>query len=264
MFGSVLYYMQNHSYEGEYKVRIFLSLTFLFAVGAAGGWVLELVFRRIVHKKWINPGFLHGPYLPIYGFGLVALCLIAEIPLPIDVVWIKHLVQILIIGVAMTAIEYVSGIVFIKGMGIKLWDYSDRFGNVQGIICPLFSFLWTAVGAVYVLLYHESVMGMLRWFTGNLYYSFFVGILFGLLVWDTISTFRISEKIRKIAKEERIVVKYEELKLRIRNYFDKEKLKYNFLRPWRNTADKLRELVKKKSDGAEDGKDADGTDTEKP
>lgn len=38
-------------------MEIFLILTFLFAVGALCGWVLELFFRRFNSKKWINPGF---------------------------------------------------------------------------------------------------------------------------------------------------------------------------------------------------------------
>ena len=45
-------------------MEFFLTLTFLFAVGALCGWVIELFFRRLNSKKWINPGFLHGPYLP--------------------------------------------------------------------------------------------------------------------------------------------------------------------------------------------------------
>ena len=51
-----------------------LLLAFLFFVGSLTGWVLELFYRRFVsQKKWVNPGFLSGPYLPIYGFGLVLL-----------------------------------------------------------------------------------------------------------------------------------------------------------------------------------------------
>ena len=65
-------------------IRIFLHLTFLFMVGSILGWVMELIFRRIVHKKWVNPGFLKGPYLPIYGIGLVILYIVAIFELPID------------------------------------------------------------------------------------------------------------------------------------------------------------------------------------
>ena len=43
----------------------------IFILGGTLGYFIELVFRRIVHKKWINPGFLTGPCLPLYGVGTV-------------------------------------------------------------------------------------------------------------------------------------------------------------------------------------------------
>lgn len=222
-------------------METFLILTFLFAVGALCGWVLELFFRRFNSKKWINPGFLHGPYLPLYGFGLALLYLIARIPFDgISAVWLRYVVLLAIICVVMTGIEYVSGLIFIKGMGIKLWDYSDRFGNIQGIICPLFSFFWTLIGGMYVFLLDPLVYRMVGWFTNNIYYSFFVGIFFGLFFWDLASTLKLSMKIRKFAKENQIAVKYEELKLMLKNFLDKEKRKSSFINPFKASGETIK------------------------
>ena len=63
----------------------FLVITFLFMVGSMYGWGIELLFRRFISKKnpsrkWINPGFLVGPCLPVYGFGLVFLFVISYLP----------------------------------------------------------------------------------------------------------------------------------------------------------------------------------------
>ena len=108
------------------------GLLLLFMIGATLGWCLELVYRRFVSsKKWINPGFLNGPYLPLYGFGVCLLYGICSIPMPL---W----AQIVFIVVMMTVIEYIAGLIFIVGMHIKLWDYSKQWGNIQGIICPLY------------------------------------------------------------------------------------------------------------------------------
>ena len=49
----------------------FVYLLFLFAVGSIVGWCLEVVYRSIVSGCIIIPGFLLGPYCPIYGFGFV-------------------------------------------------------------------------------------------------------------------------------------------------------------------------------------------------
>ena len=53
-------------------------------MGAVFGWVLEVLYRRFFsnanpERKWINPGFCTGPYLPIYGFGLCLMYLIASL-----------------------------------------------------------------------------------------------------------------------------------------------------------------------------------------
>ena len=60
-------------------MNIFLIFAFLFFIGSTFGWVLELFYRRFFSKnnperKWINPGFCAGPYLPLYGTGLCMLC----------------------------------------------------------------------------------------------------------------------------------------------------------------------------------------------
>ncbi len=50
-----------------------LTVSFLFLTGSLAGWVIEVFFRRTVsQKRWMNPGFLNGPYLPLYGFSTVA------------------------------------------------------------------------------------------------------------------------------------------------------------------------------------------------
>ena len=39
----------------------------------------------------------------------------------------------------MTATEYIAGVLSLRVMKVRLWDYSNNFGNIQGIICPKFS-----------------------------------------------------------------------------------------------------------------------------
>ena len=66
-------------------MKYLVIISTLFVIGSLFGWVLELFFRRFVsQKKWVNPGFLTGPYLPIYGCGVVVLYSISNIPLPIE------------------------------------------------------------------------------------------------------------------------------------------------------------------------------------
>ena len=59
-------------------MNLFLTLAFLFFIGAITGWVIEVLFRRFLssanpERKWINPGFCTGPYMTLYGVGLCML-----------------------------------------------------------------------------------------------------------------------------------------------------------------------------------------------
>lgn len=40
---------------------------------------------------------------------------------------------------AVTLVEYIAGLISIKLLHVKLWDYSKQWGNIQGIICPKFT-----------------------------------------------------------------------------------------------------------------------------
>ena len=141
-------------------MNILLVIAFLFFVGAMLGWVLEFLFRNLIShsgpraRHFINPGFCKGPYLPIYGVGLTVLFLIAYMETRgiVEATLTNELILFASMAVTMTLIEFVGGLFLLKVLNIRLWDYSDRWGNVMGLICPLFSLIWALLGAVYYLL----------------------------------------------------------------------------------------------------------------
>lgn len=196
-----------------------LIFAFLFFIGSCLGWCMEVFFRRFFsranpERKWINPGFLAGPYLPLYGFGLwgmyavSALSAVAMTPSKaLDVAII-----LVIMAVVMTIIEYIAGIIFIRGMHVKLWDYTKEKGNIKGIICPKFSVIWGMLGCVYYFFINPYVVGWVHWLSQHLAFSFFIGMFFGVFAIDLWYSLNISGKVRKFAQEKDIVVKYEELK----------------------------------------------------
>ena len=48
-----------------------LELLLYFIIYSFLGWVLESVCKTIWEKKFVNSGFLHGPFCPIYGAGAI-------------------------------------------------------------------------------------------------------------------------------------------------------------------------------------------------
>ena len=213
-----------------------LVLAFLFFIGSLGGWCLELVFRRFFsrnnpERKWINPGFLTGPYVPLYGFGLCILYLLASLDR-----WstvgdgpLSKLLLFLAMAVSMTLIEYLAGLLCIHVLHVKLWDYSEQWGNIQGIICPLFSFFWAILGAGYYFLVHPHILSALDWLSRNLAFSFFIGAFFGVFCVDLWQTLSLAARIRAFAREHQIVVRYEELKRSVRRQSELRRERVHFL-----------------------------------
>ena len=217
-------------------MSMMLTLAFLFFVGSVFGWVLELLFRNLVHKseKWINPGFCTGPYVPLYGFGLCTLFLLAQLEnlnLIRDPVW-NRVVLFIAMAVAMTVIEYVAGIFCLKFLKVRLWDYSNQWGNLQGIICPSFSLAWAVLGAVYYFLIHPHILEMLGWLSRNLAFSFFIGAFFGVFLIDVIHSANLVVVLKKFAEEHRQVVHYEKIKSHIRTRQRQLRKRYQFFRPF--------------------------------
>lgn len=224
-------------------MSLFFCICVLFCFGAILGWILELFFRRFVSsKKWINPGFLTGPYLPIYGFGVVTLFLLSYslnfkewFTMPI---WLNDILIILILGISMTLIELIAGLIFIKGMKIKLWDYSDRKFNYKGIICPTFFLIWTLVGALFYYLLKNPCIELLNWFAKSsltdAHVPFILGLFYGVFIVDLCQSLNITVKIRKFAKDHKIIVNYERFKDNIRDVELKAKNKINYIFPFKS------------------------------
>ena len=228
-------------------MSLFLTLAYLFFIGSVGGWVLELLFRNLRkgRKKWINPGFCTGPYVPLYGFGLCALFLIASLEnlRLIENPTANKLALFLGMAVCMTVLEYLAGILCLDVFKVRLWDYSGRWGNVRGIICPLFSLIWAALGAVYYFLIHPYILEALRWLSGNLAFSFVIGLFFGVFLVDLAHSAHLTVRLKAFAERNDVVVAYERIKEDIRARTEMAREKYHFFRPFHSDTS-LSEVLK--------------------
>lgn len=216
-------------------MSLFLILAFLFFIGSVSGWILELLFRRFIsssnpERKWINPGFCIGPYLPLYGVGLCLLYLIASLSKFnfFEYRFWNNIAIFFTMAISMTVVEYIAGIISLKLLKVRLWDYSNERGNIQGIICPKFSLAWAFLGAIYYFLIHPYILNALEWLSRNLAFSFVIGLFFGVFLIDVVYSAHLIAKIKKFADDNDVIVKYENLKAYIRSIQDKTAEKHHF------------------------------------
>lgn len=237
----------------QFNLNTLLVLAFLFYIGSLLGWLLEVVFRRFFsannpERKWINPGFLIGPYIPLYGFSLVTLFVFSWIPVNfIHNTLIQKLVLFAFMALAITGLEYLAGIIFIKGMNIKLWDYSGERWNIKGIICPKFSFYWMILSAIYYFIIHPRVIKSLYWLAGHLTFSFFIGFFYGVFIIDFAYSMQVLVKIRRFARENQIELRIEEFKNFLIRKNESLKIRVSFMLPLKPTnhdfAEDLRDYI---------------------
>lgn len=234
-------------------MNILLILAYLFFIGSLLGWVLELLYRNLRRRRgnWINPGFCTGPYLPIYGFGLCALYLLAMLEqhsFIADPFWNKA-VLFISMALGMTLIEYLAGLFCLKFLKVRLWDYSNQWGNIQGIVCPQFSAAWAILGAIYYFLIHPYILEGLNWLSNNLAFSFFIGMFFGIFIIDVVHSAQLVVKLKRFAEENKAVYRYEEIKEHIQQAQQKAAQKYRFFSPFRSQqplGDHLKEITAKR------------------
>jgi len=113
------------------------NILFSFSFFSILGWMLEVSYRSVRDKRFVNPGLLKGPYLIIYGAG--ALILMAAVSL---LQGANMLTKALAYFVVTTGFELGSGFNAQYFFNTRLWDYSDQRFNYKGHICVQFSIYW--------------------------------------------------------------------------------------------------------------------------
>ena len=226
-------------------MKILVAIATLFVIGSTLGYVIELLFRRFVSQtRWVNPGFMVGPYIPLYGFGTMILYGLSNVPLDQFGLpkWAVVLITLLAIGIALTLIELVAGSIFIKGLHMKLWDYSDRWGNFKGLICPLFSFIWFGVGVAYYFLLNPILVQALLFIAQYPIYVFFTGVVIGMIIVDFCYSLHLGLMIKRVS--DKATVKFDELKEYLSDKFASEDKKKPFYALHFLSKDNIKEVIK--------------------
>ena len=105
------------------------SYILLFFLYSFLGWCLEVLCKLISDHKFINRGFLIGPYCPIYGTGAIIMTFLLKKYLddPITL-WIM-------IILCCSILEYFVSFILEKIFHARWWDYSTNKFNINGRIC---------------------------------------------------------------------------------------------------------------------------------
>jgi hypothetical protein len=130
----------NRNYSISSLILIFFTFSFI-------GWLWEVSLHLFMDGTFINRGVSHGPWLPIYGFGgvivLVVLKKLRSRPV------LTFIAAMVLCGI----LEYCTAWYLEASKGMKWWDYSGYFLNLNGRICleGLFVFALGGCAAIYLI-----------------------------------------------------------------------------------------------------------------
>ena len=165
----------------------------LFFVTAMLGWAMEVVCKLIQFHRFINRGFLIGPYCPIYGFGSVLITLLlsryAESPV------VVFLMGMFICG----TLEYLTSYLMEKLFHARWWDYSQKRFNLNGRVCAntLIPFGLLGLGIIYgVKPFLFGLFAMIPQTTMDI----LCGALTAIILTDTVISTTVLGKIRHTAE----------------------------------------------------------------
>ena len=135
----------------------FYELVWIFIIYAFFGWCTEVSYAALDTGKFVNRGFLNGPYCPIYGCGIV---IVVTILTPL-----KENLLLLFVGSVLltTTLKFLTGYILEKAFHNKWWDYSDKPFNVKGYICLKFSILWGLACTFVMEILHPAIYKLITW-----------------------------------------------------------------------------------------------------
>ncbi len=178
-------------------IYTFSTWLFFFYFYCFLGWVWETCYVSVLKAKWVNRGFMRGPFLPIYGSGAIVV-LIFTLPFR------TNAGLVFVVGmVSATILEYFTGAVMERLFHVRYWDYSSQRLNLNGHICVTSSLAWGAFSVILTLYGHTPV----ERFASHMSTNVLEVIVFALTVYISID---MAESIREAINLKEVLLSLEE------------------------------------------------------
>lgn len=134
-------------------MRIYL---YYFIIYSFLGWCIEVCYATLNSGKFVNRGFLNGPYCPIYGLGATGIIYFLS---PFK----EYPLFLFVASASLTTVlEFITGYILEKIFHCKWWDYSNVPFNIKGYVCLKFTIIWGLACILLVNVLHPIVDNSIR------------------------------------------------------------------------------------------------------
>lgn len=172
-----------------------LSLYFiLFLIYSIIGWSIEVCNSLIVEKKFVNRGFMLGPYCPIYGASALIMILYLE-------QYKNNILTVFLLAVFICSfVEYIVSYIMEKLFNARWWDYSNRKFNINGRVCLTNAFIFGFLGILLVYFANPLLTNLISKINSTV--LIIIGIVwFFIFVGDFIVSLNVTYKLKNSVKK---------------------------------------------------------------
>ena len=123
------------------------------------GFIIETLFAIVFHNVFESrQSFLYGPFCAIYGVGAVFMIIFLN-------KYFNKNNHMLFLGgfIVGSVVEYVISLIGELILNVRWWDYSDRFLNINGRICFLYSIFWGLLAIYLMKVINPKVDKFINW-----------------------------------------------------------------------------------------------------
>lgn len=192
-------------------MRLLYIQVLYFTIYSFLGWVCETTYCSIGQRKFVNRGFLNGPFCPIYGFG--ALAVITILSPFVDNIPLLFITSIIVTSV----LEYVTSFILEKMFNMSWWDYSNYKFNINGRVCLQNSLMFGLLSLFVMLILHPAVKDFVA--DINTKIAFAISVLLG--AYFIVDTFITTATIIHLNERlEKLHALYEDLSIKRRRHVE--------------------------------------------
>ncbi len=165
----------------------------LFVAYSIIGWCMETIIKSVKAGHFVHRGFLIGPYLPIYGTGVLLATVLLD-PF-MDNLPLLFGFSILVCG----TLEYLTSFILEKIFHARWWDYSQRPLNLNGRICAETLLIFGVVCTFVITCINPIFFDLFDAFPPALLHA--LSIIFAIvLATDAIISITVLIEVRKVGK----------------------------------------------------------------
>ncbi len=132
-----------------YNIKIIFILFIFYSMI---GWIIEVLDQFYRKKRFINRGFLIGPYCPVHGIGALLMVLL------LSGITDSYIILFFSASLICTILEYITSFLLEKIFKARWWDYSCYKFNLNGRVCLQNSIFFGIAGVFIVKIANPFVV----------------------------------------------------------------------------------------------------------